>query len=832
MNASGQLLANTTSTYTHTGFDTDDAIFTTTAIYYTASVKFTINSVSATGNVVITTNSGTATLVEGAAWTASVDAATTATSLAAAINGLVGLSAVAVNSVVTVTLNTATRISVASTSNAGLTLTSDIGKHWLLGAKKSDPTTWTVICKLGFGSGTHLIESYILDRGLTRLPAGEYLFGEYVTGSAEGTQCRIMSVSSDFATVTELVKFNPTGTAEHIKHIHVVAYDAYSGKVWVSTGDGDTQAATFYVDDILNVAWPTGTNLEPANLINQTGFHGFAGQQRYRSVDIIFTKDWVILGADQSTAGENGIWRFTRDLSIFERVFTDMPTGQNCWTGIKGTEGQVIFITQRTGVGSTDDFLSIIASDGVDYSTWKTIGYVQMRDNRTSSIAKPSAFFAINDDIVCWIEYTAGVNTTRTFCARFGGIFDYNYNLPDPVYPAYFVGTGGADNVTLTGTDYTGLSPRQPFATLSYALSGGHCVHGSLIKVGTATLSEAAIVINLDGFTTSNYGTTDVSQGKPVTLIRGNGAANTIIGNSGANTGLLKNGLVNQVIGFQDITVTNGATNQNILWSSNTIITTWILGRGCKISAPGNASLTRGIYVRDDIVIMEPGSLLEGPSSSAAVGISATTDNTTQYDIRPGAVIKGFRHSLLFGFATGPTGTCSLKVEGATLIGFSQSSATYGAISINAGATSGMILGIKNTVAKSNTGVAPIVTGGAGATWTDSLLDYCATDVAPAMAGTYNTHGKAALDWLLSADGVPSVLSPLLQSGNGLYSYGALDNVGARYHRLDNIPGYNRNQTIGAFEINATDAFSVADRSAEMRGQLSYSARYGIIVNC
>jgi hypothetical protein len=820
LNASGQLMGDTTSVYTHTSLNTDDAIFVTSAIYYTSVIKFTVTSVSLTGNVVITTNSGTTTLAEGTDWNSAVDVNTTAASLAAAINGKVGLSASSVGAVVTVSLNTATRINAASETNAGLTLTTDLGKHWLLGAKKSDPTAWTVICKLGNGSGVHLDDAYILDRGLTKLPTGQYVFGEYVTGSSEGTACRIVSVSSDFSTTTTLVTFNPTSAAEHIKHLHVVAYDSYSNKTWISPGDGDTQAGVIAIDEILTVTWPV--DLTPANLITQPGFGGLVGAQRHRTVDIVFTKDWVITGADQSTAGENGIWRFTRDFSIHERVFSSPPTGQNMWTAVMGVDGSIIFSTQRTGVDSPDDYIAFISSDGRDYSTWKTSGLIQLRDNRTSSVAKVVSFFTHNSKIYITQDYIAGCNLKRTAECELGGIFDYNYNQPDPIMPVYFVGADGTNSVALTGDDYRGLTKRLPWATLAYAVTGKVAVHGSLIKIDSSTLSEAESSINLDAFVTTQYGSTDVSQGKPRTVIRGDGATNTIIQNSGANTAVLRNALVDQVIEFQDIRVRNGSPNQNVLWSSSTIITTWILGRGAHIGNTDNASLSRGIYVRDDIVIMEPGSLLEGPSSSAAVGISATTNNTTQYDIRPGAVIKGWRHSILFGFTAGPTGTCTLKVDGATLIGFSQDSASYGAISIVAGATSAMITGIKNCVAKSSTGVAPVVTGGAGVTWDDSKLDYCATDAVCAMAGTYNTHGLTGAALLLDSLGKPSAASPVSQAGDGMNSYGAADYAGNKYHYFQSIPAYARKQSIGAYEASSAKPFIAGIDDFKDVGRLKY----------
>lgn len=132
--------------------------------------------------------------------------------------------------------------------------------------------------------------------------------------------------SSDEGRSWEIIYRFPEKT---IRHIHAVQYDPYTGYIWVTTGDKDHECQISYSKDGGRTFHPIGS-----------------GSQIWRTVSLIFTKDYIYWGTD-SPNYDNFIYRWKRSDNTLERLQkVDGPVYYSI--SLDGLNGQVFLIS--TGV--------------------------------------------------------------------------------------------------------------------------------------------------------------------------------------------------------------------------------------------------------------------------------------------------------------------------------------------------------------------------------------------------------------------------------------------------------------------------------------------------
>jgi len=102
-----------------------------------------------------------------------------------------------------------------------------------------------------------------------------FYFGEYINGDKENV--RVVRISKDGSEITVVYTFK----AGDIQHIHSVFYDNFRNRLWITTGDSDSECGIYYTDD------------EFESLIKLGG-----GDQTWRAVTVIPCENEIIWGMD------------------------------------------------------------------------------------------------------------------------------------------------------------------------------------------------------------------------------------------------------------------------------------------------------------------------------------------------------------------------------------------------------------------------------------------------------------------------------------------------------------------------------------------------------
>lgn len=141
-------------------------------------------------------------------------------------------------------------------------------------------------------------------------------------------------------------------TFSDIRHIHCVQYDPFAGRVWVGTGDADSESRLLFSPD----RGATWTNIG-------------SGDQRFRAVSLLFTSDYVYWGTD-APSRQNHIYRYSRQSGVVTAVVE--IGGPVHYSAISGN-GLLVFATTAEGKsegrsGAWDNKAHLWASDnGTDW---------------------------------------------------------------------------------------------------------------------------------------------------------------------------------------------------------------------------------------------------------------------------------------------------------------------------------------------------------------------------------------------------------------------------------------------------------------------------------
>ena len=90
----------------------------------------------------------------------------------------------------------------------------------------------------------------------------------------------------------------------NVRHVHGIFHDPYTDSIWATTGDSDDESAI----------WQTSDNFKTLNKV-------VGGNQQFRAVQLLFTKEYVYFGSD-APEEQNYIYRMARDGANHERLIT------------------------------------------------------------------------------------------------------------------------------------------------------------------------------------------------------------------------------------------------------------------------------------------------------------------------------------------------------------------------------------------------------------------------------------------------------------------------------------------------------------------------------
>jgi hypothetical protein len=126
---------------------------------------------------------------------------------------------------------------------------------------------------------------------------GDIYFGEYF----DNQQRDVVKIyqSTDKGESYQVAYTFPPKT---IRHIHGIFQDPFTSQIWVTTGDYDHESAIWNTEDKFQ-------NLEQV----------MGGEQKYRAVQLIFTKEYIYYGSD-SPLEPNYLYRLNKQTRIVERL--------------------------------------------------------------------------------------------------------------------------------------------------------------------------------------------------------------------------------------------------------------------------------------------------------------------------------------------------------------------------------------------------------------------------------------------------------------------------------------------------------------------------------
>lgn len=171
---------------------------------------------------------------------------------------------------------------------------------------------------------------------------GEFVFGEY-RSNPERSPIGIYATSAESSLYKKL---NMTG----IRHIHGIYQDAYTNKIWISTGDEDHEAALYVTD-------PKFSRLEKV----------LYGSQQTRTIKLLFTEQYIYFGSD--TPHEvNYLYRMNKSTHKTERL---VRVGSSVFHGTKVGEWLFFSTAVEPSTVNKTKYAEVWASP--DGETWKCI---------------------------------------------------------------------------------------------------------------------------------------------------------------------------------------------------------------------------------------------------------------------------------------------------------------------------------------------------------------------------------------------------------------------------------------------------------------------------
>ena len=397
--------------------------------------------------------------------------------------------------------------------------------------------TFTKVLDLGVIGETQFPSVRVMQKGICEANVGgqthyfvaEYNINQSRTNGGANDAVRIMRSTDGGYTWEKVAEWNTDGT-RYIKHFHVITQDPYSKKIFICSGDTDTESAIIEWDPLVGV-W--GDNLTFAEIDALEGFRVKYGAQRYRAVDLVFTERNVHYISDTEVSGETGIWRLGKASWEATRRNYDVESIPNhCgWAGCKTHLGNIIFTDcVASGVAANGDFQITIWSSDNDGITYIPVAKFTSWAS-TDQVPSFLRIAQIGERIFLGSNHGAGKNTWDTAVVTDTGLY-YDGGTPVSVHPVFFVGPSGVDE----NTGSIGRTPNAPWLTPLFALTSNRITFGSRVVFLEGEYSIPSI--NTSWSTHGKPGTGPVfldGDGKDKSIISGNTSVSSYVLNFAQN---------------------------------------------------------------------------------------------------------------------------------------------------------------------------------------------------------------------------------------------------------------------------------------------------------
>jgi hypothetical protein len=167
------------------------------------------------------------------------------------------------------------------------------GIVWLINIPKRTQIRIMKLPNYGIGIGRG-----ILNNGLLCLNSETLVFGEYFR-NPEKTYVRIFQCNLLNFNNQVLFEFSPGS----IRHIHALQKDPYTNKLWLCTGDSDTECMIAWSNDGYKTIHPIG-----------------GGTQIWRTCQLVFDETHIFWGTDSDSDELSGIYSWNKNTAQIKKI--------------------------------------------------------------------------------------------------------------------------------------------------------------------------------------------------------------------------------------------------------------------------------------------------------------------------------------------------------------------------------------------------------------------------------------------------------------------------------------------------------------------------------
>lgn len=348
--------------------------------------------------------------------------------------------------------------------------------------------------------GTNLELQLLSQHSICRRPSdGAIFMVEYQT-QATATTVRGRLLKSVNNGSSWSVAWTLNGSGRQIRHFHTVAYNPYTGRIWIGTGDEDAYGGT-YTNESWILDWDGTTaltdNAVPTNSSATRLLRGLANEA-YRPVQFLFRPEGVYFWSDADPAGassylQTGVYRVAHDCSTAERMtqICNRDAMASGYFAFETNDGAMAFCCQTTGVsGNAARGAPLLTS--LDGDTWAIAGTYNLISDGSTNYGGGTpygwVYDAVDDLGYVSYSYAAGKSATTPStdgqykCAVFRVLANtpHDRSVPETIHPVYWYGTAGSSG-------NSGYSRAAAKATLAQLLQSDVVTHGGSIQCLDAT---------------------------------------------------------------------------------------------------------------------------------------------------------------------------------------------------------------------------------------------------------------------------------------------------------------------------------------------------------
>lgn len=345
-----------------------------------------------------------------------------------------------------------------------------------------------------------------------------------------------------------------TSTGERkIRHFHAVRYDHWRDCWWIAAGDTNDQSCIIRWDG----RTPGPGNVSPAEMQagSVPGWQCRTGSQRWRSVDVMVTEDWIESFTDTVSVHEGGIWRMRPDFSGSHRIdHSTRGKKKEGWFALLASDGTHLWCdnVREDASDPTQRYIGIYASR--NGSRYFEIGRMQVV---AGVKAIPLSFFEMDGRIWLCATNQAGKSTYDTTVMELRGLF--REERADNIAPCFFVDFA-------TGSDAAnGHGRATAWKNTRNALMSHRVTYGARVIVSAGSGTENGLNdIQYDANALPAADTTRHVQ------VSGAGRSATVITLSGATEGWRGAAARIWNVELSDMTVQQSDATKNLLWDNST----------------------------------------------------------------------------------------------------------------------------------------------------------------------------------------------------------------------------------------------------------------------